>query len=111
TLTPTPTPTPTQAPIVAKIDIKPGAFPNLINLGSTATIQVAILTTSVSDGEPSDFDPWDDLDRVTLGFGPGKAQPQNEPSAKDVDGDGDIDMLLHFKTQQTGVICASTQLG
>jgi hypothetical protein len=83
----------------------------VINVGSNAIIQVAILTTSVSSGDPADFDPWDELDRTTLRFGPAKAQPQGEPSAKDVDGDGDLDMLIHFKTQQTGVTCTSIQLG
>jgi hypothetical protein len=103
--------TPTQAPIVAKIDIKPGTFPNVINVGSNATIAVGILTTSVSDGDPADFDPWDELDRTTLRFGPDRAAPQAEPIAKDVDGDGDIDMLVHFKTRETDVTCGSTQLG
>jgi len=72
---------------------------------------VAILTTAKLDGDSIDFDPWDALDRSTLRLGPSMAAPLGEPSAVDVDADGDIDMLFNFKTGQTGVTCSLTQLG
>lgn len=27
---------------------------------------------------------------------------------EDVDGDGDLDMILHFRTEQTGIVCGQT---
>jgi hypothetical protein len=31
-----------------------------------------------------------------------------QSALEDVDGDGDIDMILHFKTQETGIQCGDT---
>jgi hypothetical protein len=76
------------------IDVKPGSEENPINLKSNGVIPLAIYTTEGFDATV--------VDAGTVRFGP------NEVSAvhfayEDVDGDGDIDLILHFRTQGTGI--------
>jgi len=88
--------------IEALIDIKPGSYPNSINLGSAGVIPVAILTTE-------DFDATT-VDPLTVVFGPGGAMEFHEKGhIEDVDEDGDLDLVLHFKNQDTGIECANTE--
>lgn len=83
-----------------EIDIMPGFFPNYIDLGSQSVIPVAILTTS-------DFDA-SHVDAETVRFGPRGAWFFNWV-LEDVDSDGDLDMLLHFQTQDTGITAGDTE--
>lgn len=86
------------------IDIKPGSDPNSVNPGSRGVIPVAILTTSTADGEDVDFDAAT-VDPATVSFGPDAAPPVHESGhLEDVDGDGDTDLVFHFRTQQTGIV-------
>lgn len=89
------------------IDIKPGNSQNTINPGSNGVIQVAILTTSVTDGDAVDFDAAD-VDPATVGFGPGAAPPVHPIRLKDVDHDGDVDLLLHFRMAAAAIACGDT---
>src|SRR5439155_15730897 len=83
------------------IDIKPGTFPNSINPRSKGVIPVAILTTDTFDATA--------VDQTTVRFGPNGTEAAPVQSAlEDVDGDGDTDMILHFKTQDTGIVCGDT---
>ena len=80
------------------IDIKPGSFPNSINLRSKGVVPVAILTTP--DFDASTVDP----ETVELaGAAPVKWH------LVDVSGDGRADLLLHFETQQLQLTSASTE--
>jgi uncharacterized protein DUF4350 len=99
------------APIEVTIDIKPDGVPNSVNPKSKGVVPVAILTTSVESGDALDFDPWDAIDPTTIVFGPASAPPDSEGTAEDVDADGDLDLLLHFETQEIGVQCGDTELG
>ena len=90
---------PTKRPIA--IDIKPRGFPNSINPKSKGVIPVAILTTATFDAVT--------VDPTTVLFGANGTEAAPVHSAlEDVDGDGDIDMILHFRTQQTGIRCGDT---
>jgi streptogramin lyase len=89
------------------IDIKPGSFPNSINPGSQGVIPVAILTTSIEAGEPVTFDA-STVAPDTVRFGPAEA-PAVQSALEDVDGDGDVDMILHFRTQETGIVAGMTE--
>ncbi len=74
--------------VTVTIDIKPGSNTNSINLESKGVTPVAVLTTD-------DFDAGT-IDPGTVLFA--TASPVRS-TMEDVDGDGDDDMLFHFKTQ------------
>ena len=83
------------------IDITPHDFPNGINLRSNGVIAVAILTNA-------DFDART-VDPHTARFGKyGYEAPAVQATLVDVDGDGDTDLLVHFRIQDTGIHCGVT---
>jgi len=77
------------------IDIKPGSFPNSINLGSGGTVPVAILSSATFDA--TTVDPV----TVTLGSAPVKLKGKGTPMAsfEDVNGDGLQDIVVHVSTE------------
>jgi len=83
------------------IDIKPGSFPNSINIRSHGVIPVAILTTPSFDATT--------VDAATVRFGPGNAvEAHGHGHVEDVDGDGDLDLMLHFRTEDAAIPCGAT---
>ena len=83
------------------IDIKPGSDPNAINPRSKGVIPVAILTTESFNAQI--------VDPSTVQFGPsGAGIGHRSAHLQDVDEDGDLDLVLHFRTQQTGIACGDT---
>ena len=88
------------SPIVVEsieIDVKPGSEPNPINPMSRGVIPVAILGSDTFD--------VGDVDASTLAFGPNGAPPahRNGPHRKDVNHDGVKDLLVHFRTWESGI--------
>lgn len=84
--------------LTVDVDVKPGSFPNSVNPGSKGMIPVALLSTSGFDAT--------NADQATLRFGPGAAGiAHSSAHPKDVDDDGDIDLVLHFRTRETGIAC------
>lgn len=84
------------------MDIKPWSDPNSINTKSNGVIPVAILTTTSFDVSTVDVN--------TIEFGSSKAKEvHNKGHLEDVDNDGDSDLVLHFKTQETGIQNTDTQ--
>jgi hypothetical protein len=83
------------------IDIKPGSSPNSINPKSNGVIPVAILTTDTFDATT--------VDPLSVRFGPeGAKEMHKKGHIEDVNKDGEPDLVLHFKTQATGITCGDT---
>jgi len=90
------------ADIEVEIDIKPGGNPNSINLKSKGVIPVAILTTATFNAR--------NVNAMSVKFGPeGATEAHGKGHLEDVDGDGDIDMVLHFRTQSTGITAGDSE--
>ena len=89
------------APLLAaevRMDIKPGSDTNPIQPKSRGLIPVALFGSASLDVQ--------DIDWATVRFGPGRAAPWRIPgSAKGGDGDGQVDTVVHFRTQETGLGC------
>jgi predicted outer membrane repeat protein len=90
------------------IDIKPGSDANSINCrNANEVIAVAILSTDAFDAAT--------VDHTTVGFeGTGEThvdKKTGEPKRheEDVDGDGDMDLVFHFRLGDTHLTCASTE--
>lgn len=89
--------------ITVEIDIKPDSDSNHINLASEGVIIVVILSTE-------DFDATT-VNPVSVKFGPGEAGESHWIGhLEDVNNDGSLDMVLHFKIQETGLIGDETNL-
>lgn len=84
--------------IEVKLDIKPGSYPNSINLKSRGKVPVAVLTSE--DFDASTVNP------ETVEFA--DASPVRT-TLEDVDSDGDMDMLFHFNTQDLNLDENSTE--
>ena len=81
--------------LTVDIDIKPGSFPNSINLGAGGSVPVAILSSAVFDA--TTVDPI----TVTLANANVKLRGKGTPQAslEDVDGDGFEDLVVHVETE------------
>jgi hypothetical protein len=88
---------------VVDIDIKPRSDRNPINLKSRGKIPVAILGSETLDVA--------EIDQTTLAFGPDGAMPAHAHGGrfKDVNEDGIMDLVSHYRTDETGIAFGDTE--
>ena len=86
-----------QVSTLITIDIKPNDDSNVVNPDSREVISVAIL--NLGNFVDSSVDP------STVTFGPTKAIPTTDSTLDDVNGDGVVDEIYHFKIEETGIAC------
>ncbi len=97
---------PTHIPV--SIDIKPGSYPNRINLSSQGVVPVAVLTTP-------DFDAWRFMPEMAHLTDANTAMTSGctramvvRWSLDDVNGDGRLDLVFFFNTRDLDLTSSST---
>jgi Bacterial Ig domain/WD40-like Beta Propeller Repeat len=91
---------------VTEIDIKVSPWRN-ISLTNTKSLKVVILSTPGFDATTLDFE--------TICFGDAEEPSERSceplrPASVDVDRDGDLDLVVHFKTDRTGIDVGDTEV-
>lgn len=87
-------------PTPVEIDIKPGSYPNSINLNNKGVIPVAILGSEVFDVSMVEVE--------SVVFACAEPAPM-DPEYYDVNGDGFMDLVLHFYTQDACIEPGDTE--
>lgn len=88
--------------MIVALHVKPGGAENPINPKSNGVIPVAILSTNNFDASS--------IDQASLRFGPNQALAEGEGKLEDINGDGLPDLVLHFRTQNSGIQCGDTSV-
>ena len=89
-------------PTVVEIDIRPGRYPNTINLKRRKNIWVAVLSSENFDATT--------IDPASVRIGPAGAGINANPRVVDIDGDQADDLKLRFKVSEIGISCGDTEL-
>jgi hypothetical protein len=88
--------------LTVAMDIRPDNRNNNINPKSNALIPVAILGTKSFDVST--------IDQGSLRFGPNQALPKGRAHLRYVNHDRFLDLVLHFRTQDSGIECGDTSV-
>jgi hypothetical protein len=87
--------------LTAVIEINPPSLaPASVNPGKKGVIPVAIITTASFNAIS--------VDVRSVRFGPNAASNTSPATLEDVNGDGALDLVLHFKSQEAGISCGDT---
>jgi len=96
---------PADAGGLSEIDIKPGSDPNSINPFANGVIPVALLGSAGFDASDVDF--------TSLEFGlcgeSGATPIHRTGHVEDVNDDGFLDFVSHYRTQDTGIEFGDTE--
>jgi hypothetical protein len=91
------------------VDVDPWSTQNRVDPVSAGLMSVAVPTTAVADGDPSDFDAVQ-LDPGTVRLWPGDAPNSTQPWIYDTDNDDDSDSVLGFNIAETELACEDTSI-
>ena len=90
-----------QGQLLVSIDVQPRSEATKTNPNSTNNINVAIFSINGFDAAT--------VDPNTVRFGPtGTEAAPIHVGRRDVDGDGDRDLVVRFEIQDTGIKCGNT---
>jgi uncharacterized repeat protein (TIGR01451 family) len=98
----------TTSIVLASIDIKPGEEPNSVNCkNDNGVIPVAVLTTDTFDALTVDHTivVFEGASETHVDKKSGEPRRHEE----DADGDGDIDLVFHFRLGDTSLTCESSE--
>jgi len=98
-----------SAASIVALDIRPGSESNIVNVCSAGRLPVAILGSESIDAES--------IDGNRLRFGPNGASPIHDLADPvksprhliDVDGDGRLDLVSHYRSNETGIAPENTE--
>lgn len=92
---------PSDPVLTVAVDIKPGSSTNAVNPKSKGVIPVAILSVDGFDATT--------VAVASVRFGPGgAAEAHGKGHVEDVNGDGVADLVLHFDTHASSIVCGAT---
>ncbi len=95
---------PCPTSISTTIDIKPDSPNNPVNPKSNGMLQVVVF------GSPGLDTSQIDVASLRLGVTGLEAAPRKNYSYQDVNLDGEMDLVLHFRIPETGITCTTNQL-
>jgi len=99
---------PVSLELAVDIDIKPGSEPNSVNCGNqNAVVAVGILSTDAFDATGVDHETitFQGAREMHVDSRTGRSRRHQE----DVDGDGDADLVFHFRVADTDLTCLSAE--
>ncbi len=87
-----------------EMDFKPNDPLNRVTLKVNGLFGVSLMATSRSMGDRVNFNPGY-VDLASVELGPNKAKPRPKTMLRDLDGDGDEELVLRFKVLDLGLSC------
>jgi probable HAF family extracellular repeat protein len=96
-------------PLLVAIDFDVWSSANEFSPNEAYFTTLGVKTMSIADGDNVDFDAVQ-VDPDTLRIGPAGAPNLAQPLTRDIDADGDIDLVFGFRTEQSGVTCTDTEI-
>ena len=93
---------PEPAVVEVEMDVRPGRYPNKINLSRKKNLWISLLTDESFDATT--------IDPYSVRIGNAGAGINRNPRFVDTDGDGDNDLKLRFKVSEIGIACGDIEL-
>ena len=84
-------------PIPVEIDIKPGSDPNSLNLNGNGVVPVGVFGSADIDVTTID------ISTLTFGLSGTEATPVHDGHFEDINNDGFMDLVLHFREGELGI--------
>lgn len=99
-----------DATLLVDLDVMPESDGNPINVKARGVTPVAVLGSDELDPGVIDVSTLRFGTAATLEAGAGAAPAHPGGHREDVNGDGTVDLLLHFPTRDTGIACGDTEV-